>query len=326
MKLTSLRRREVLALAAVALPSGGFAQSASYPNKPIKLILPYPAGGSTDIPARIIMERVSQILGQPIVVDNRAGAGGRIGAELAARSAPDGYTLVVANSSTHVLPAALHKIPPPYDSLRDFTPISRTLIASVMVMVNPELPVKTIPEFLAYVKANPGKITIASPGVGTLTHLSGEMLKLRTGIDVPFIHYKGDVPAIADTMAGHVMAIVTPAGEQQHKAGKLRAIGVTGSERMPGILDVPTIAEQGVAGFNVVGWNGIAGPANMPKPVTDKLNRAIVQALQAPDVLAQLRDKGFVVSTSTPEELERQIREEVALWRDVGKKANIILE
>lgn len=327
MKPTGLRRRELLALAAASLPgAGALAQTAAYPSKPIKLILPYPAGGSTDIPARIIMERVSQILGQPVVVDNRAGAGGRIGAELAARSAPDGYTLVVANSSTHVLPAALHKTPPPYDSVRDFTPVARTLVASVMVMVNPQLPVRTIPEFVAYIKANPGKVTIASPGLGTLTHLSGEMLKLRTGIDVPFVHYKGDVAAITDTMAGHVMAIVTPAGEQHHKGGKLRAIGVTGSDRMPGLPDVPTIAEQGVAGFNVVGWNGIAGPANMPKPVTEALNRAIVQALQAPDVLAQLREKGFVVSTSTPEELGRQIREEVALWRDVGKKANIVLE
>ncbi|MEJ7929469.1 tripartite tricarboxylate transporter substrate binding protein [Ramlibacter sp. AN1015] len=324
----NLRRRDLLALtAASCLPAANaFAQGATYPNKAIRLIVPYPAGGSTDIPARIIMERVSQILGQPVVVDNRAGAGGRIGAELVARAAPDGYTLAIANSSTHVLPAALHKTPPPYDSQRDFTPIGRTLIASVMVMVNPQLPVKNIPEFLAYIKANPGKVTIASPGLGTLTHLSGEMLKLRTGIDVPFVHYKGDVAAMTDTIAGHVMAIVTPAGEQQHKAGKLRAIGVTGSSRMPGMPDVPTIAEQGVEGFNVVGWNGVVGPANLPKPITDKLNKALVQALQAPDVLSQLREKGFVVSTSTPDELERQIRDEVALWRDVGKKANIVLE
>lgn len=327
MHLPILRRRHLLTLAvSAAMPMALQAQQAAYPTKPIRLILPYPAGGSTDIPARIIMERVSQILGQPIMVDNKSGAGGRIGAELGARAPADGYTLTVANVSTHVLPTALHRTPPPYDPVRDFTPIARTLAASVMVMVNPQLPVRTIPELVAYVKANPGRLTIASPGLGTLTHLSGEVLKLRTGMDVPFVHYKGDVAAIADVMGGHVMAIVTPAGEQQHKAGKLRAIGVTGSERMPGLPDVPTIAEQGLEGFNVVGWNAIVGPANMPAPIVQTLNKAIVEAMQTPQVHAQLRDKGFVVSASTPEALGRQIREEIAMWRDVGAKANVVLE
>lgn len=298
----------------------------NYPNKPIRVIVPFPAGGSSDISARMVLDHVARSIGQPIVIENRAGASGRIGAAAAAKAPADGYTLVLVNSASQTVPAALSVNPPPYDPVKDFAPISRLVDIPLTLMVNPQLPVHSLQEFIAYAKQHPGQLTVATPGIGTVTHLSGEILKAKMGIDIRFIHYRGDAQAVTDAIGGHVSGIIIGGGDSHHKSGALRAIGVTSRERSPQLPNVPTFAESGVPEYEVVGWNGLAAPAGAPAAVIGTLNKALTTALTDTALREQLASHGYLSAPSTPQQLAEQIKGELTTWREIGDTAGIRLD
>jgi tripartite-type tricarboxylate transporter receptor subunit TctC len=294
------------------------AAAEDYPTRPIRLVVPFPAAGPTDIVSRIVGQRLSVILDQPVLIDNRGGAGGSIGSEIVARSLPDGYTILMGTLATHTLNTLI--LPNmPYDPVRDFAPIARVLINPNLLLVNPGLGVATVAQLIALLKANPGKYAYASSGNGTPLHLAGELFKLRTGVDMPHVPYRGSGPALNDLMAGQIMIMFeTPASSVGFiRAGKIRALAVNSPQRCGALPEVPTMAESGVPDYETYTWNGLFAPAGTPRPIIDRLNRATVEALADPTVRARLTELGTDVASSTPEALGALVKSELVKWAPI---------
>ena len=307
-----------LALCAFA----GLACAQAWPNKPIKYIVPFAPGGTTDILGRTIADKLAAALGQPVVVENKPGAGGGVGAEFTAKQPADGYTIMGGTISTHAINASLYKSLG-YDPVRDFVPV--TLIARVpnMLVVNPSLPAKDVKELIALLKANPGKYSFASSGNGTSQHLSGELFKTMTGVEMQHIPYKGSPPALADVVGGNVAMTfdnITTAWPLA-KGGKLRAIAVTTAQRSSVAPDVPTLAEAGLAGYEVGSWQGVFAPAGTPPEIVRRLNAEIVKIINLPEVREKLVGLGAEPAPTTPEAFGALVKSEVAKWADVVKKS-----
>lgn len=304
-----------------------FAQSAStYPNKPIHIIVTFTSGGAPDILGRLIGDKLSAAWGQTVIVENKPGAGGNIGADYVAKSAPDGYNIVVGTVGTHAINGALYQNMP-YEMTRDFTPV--TLLASTpnMLVVNNNVPAKNLKEFIDLGKKE-GKMTFASSGSGTSIHVSGELFKTMTGIDMQHIPYKGRASAIPDLLGGRVTMMFDnmPSSLPLVREGKLRALGVTSAKRSPAAPDIPTIAESGLPGFEAVSWFALFAPANTPRPIVDKLQAEVSKILKMPDVSKKLMDLGLEPSGSTPDELAAYQKTEIAKWSKVVKDSGAKVE
>ncbi|QJR09464.1 hypothetical protein DSM104443_00508 [Usitatibacter rugosus] len=312
------------AVAVAFLPALAFAQ---YPNKPIKLVVPYSPGGATDVIGRVLAQALSTQLGQQVVVENRAGAGGNIGAESVAKAAPDGYTLLMGAMTSHSIMATLEKGSIRYDLQKDLVPVSMAGSVPLVWVVNPDLPVKNMKELVAYAKANPGKLTYASSGAGAPQRMCAELLRRMGGSQLDMVHvpYKGSGPAMTDLVSGQVntMCETVPASIGFIKAGRLRALAVTTPQRISMLPDVPTTAEEGMAGYEVASNFGVAAPAGTPKPVIDKLNAEIQKALAKPEVQQQLLDQGAYATPTTPEQAQARIKAEIDKWAKVIKDADI---
>ena len=311
----------------LVVPTAALGQS-DYPNKPVKLIVGFAPGGSTDIVARIVAQRLGERLGQTIVVENRAGAGGTIGADAAAKAPPDGYTLTLGTTSTHAIAAgAYSKLP--YNPVTDFTPISLVAITPYLLVVNPQVQARNLNEFIALAKSQPGKLNYASAGNGTATHLAMEMLKDAAKVDLVHIPYKGNAPADTAILAGEVQAVFgsRPALLQNAKANKVRPLAVGTAVRSPALPDVPTVAEQGYPGFEAALWLGIMGPANMPKPVVDRLHKEIVAIVATPEFKASMDANGAeTIASKSPEEFREMLRGQVDKYGKITKAIGIKLD
>ncbi|CAN0014315.1 unnamed protein product, partial [Phaeothamnion confervicola] len=302
----------------------GAAHSQEYPNRPLRHIVPYPPGGGVDLGTRIVTTRLSDFLGQMIVVDNRPGAGGNLGAELAAKATPDGYTLFTCQIASHAISPALYKRLP-YDAMKDLSPISLIGMTPNVLVVHPSLPAKSVGEFISYAKANRGKLNFGSSGVGASPHLTMELFKTTTGIDLVHVPYKGGALALADLMGGHVQVMFDnlPGQLQVIKAGKVRALGVTSGKRAEQLPDIPTVSESGVPGFEVTVWYGMCVPAGVPKRVVAKLNAEVVKTLNLPDVKERLAQASIQAAPSSPEQFAAYIRSESIKWAKVIKDAGL---
>ena len=293
-------RRHAL-IAAMVLAGASSLAAAAFPEKPIRVVIGFPAGGPLDQHARLLTERLQAVLGQPIIIDYKSGAGGTVGAQDVMKAAADGYTLMLANTGVMVInPALYSKLP--YSTLRDFTPIARTAMQPLALLVNPKLPANNLKEFVDYARARPGQINYGSAGNGGISHLVPEMFKTATGLFMVHIPYRGSAPAFTDLMAGQVefMAESIPQAANYHKQGKVRALAVTSKARNPALPDVPTVIESGIKGFEVVGFYGFLAPAGLPKEVTRKLSDAFKQVMSNPDLrnrmVAQGADPAFMGS------------------------------
>ena len=318
-------RQAMLALvgtALLALPAIANAQTPAYPTKPIRLVVPFPAGGATDILAREVAKHLTETWGQSVVVDNRPGAGGNIGSELVAKAAPDGYTLEMGTVGTHAINASLYS-KMPYDHVKDFVPV--ILVAGVpnVLVVNPSVPVNSVQELIAYAKANPGKLNFASSGSGTSIHLSGELFKVMAGVQMTHVPYKGSAPALQDLLGGQVQLMFDnlPPSLPQIKAGKLRALAVTSATRAPALPDIPTIAESGLPGFEASSWFGVLAPAGTSPAIVAKLNAEIAKWLASPEAKEKLAAVGANIAGGTPEDFARHIQAETAKWAKVVKES-----
>ena len=320
MSLPVLRRLACLAATFVLAVCTASAFAQAFPNRPVRLVVPFPAGGTTDILARAIAEKLSSALGQQFVVDNRPGAGGNIGADIVAKAAPDGYTLLMGTVGTHAINPSLYA-KMPYDAMKDFAPV--ILVAGVpnVLVVNPEVPVKTVSDLIALAKAKPGTINFASSGNGTSIHLSGELFKSMTGVQMSHDPYKGSAPALTDLIGGQVQLMFDnlPSALPFIKGGKLRAVAVTSSKRAPALPDLPTIAESGVPGFEASSWFGILAPAATPKDIIAKINAEANKALQSPEMKEKLLSQGAEAVGNTPEHFAEYIRNETLKWAKVVK-------
>ncbi len=298
----------------------------TYPTKPVRIVVPYPPGGVTDIVTRIIGQRLSDAWRQQVVIDNRAGGSGNIGAELVVRSPGDGYTLLSASTVHTVNPSLYAKLA--YDPLKDFTAIVLMGQVANILVVHPSLPVRSVKEFVAFAKQRPGQLNYSSAGNGSAPHLTAELFKTRTGVNMVHVPYKGAAPAMADLLAGHVMLTfaTAPSGVPPVQQGKLRALGVSSVARIPALPEVPTIAEAGVPGYEAVGWSGLVGPAGMPSAVVERLNAEIVKIIATSDVSKRLTELGIEPRTSTPAEFAAFLKAEVVKWakvvRDSGAKVD----
>ena len=310
-----------------ALSAPILAQEPPWPAKPIQLIVPGGAGGVVDIRARWLAERLASALGQPVIVENKLGAGGNIGMGMVARSKPDGYTLVVIHQGTMTINPHLYS-QLGYDPLTDFIPITRLGIGSLLLAVNPKVPATTVSELVQFAKANPGKLTFSSPGVGTPPHLASELFKRVAGIVVAHVPYKGGGQAVADLIGGHIaftiegLNVLLP----QVKAGKLRALGVTGSRRVASLPEIPTIAESGVPGYEFRGWVGVAAPAGTPKPIIARLYREMSAVLGTQEARDWFGEFGAVPGADPPDVFAAAIRAEHAQWGTVIREAGIKAE
>ena len=294
-----------------------------FPVRPIHVVVPFPPGGGLDTLARIVAPKLQASLGQPVIVENKAGAAGIIGVDYVAKSAADGYTLAVGSpGNMSVAPALNSKLP--YKPLADFTPIAMGVRIPTILVVHPSFPANSVQELIALAKASPGKYNFSSGGQGTALHLAGELFKIRAGIDILHIPYKGTSPAITDLLAGQVNMMFTDPSVLQHvKAGKLRALAQTTAARAPSIPDLPTIAESGVPGYSATNWYGFFAPAGTPASATQKLNGAFVSALQQPDVISILRKGGMDVAPSTGAELGEFLKEDMERWALVIRQAGL---
>ena len=311
-------RKHYFVLLIVALCCAAFPALAEYPDKPVKIIVPYPPGGTTDILARVIAQRLGERLKQSFIVENRGGASGAIGTQAVAKSPADGYTLCMGTIGTHGINSALFKNLP-YDAVKDFAPI--TIVGSTpnVLMVNPSVPAKTLAELLALARAKPGGLNFGSTSQGGSPHMSGELLKSMTGVDIAHIPYKGAGPMLIDLIGGQVQLGFDnlPSSIGHIRSGKLRAIAVTTAKRFPGAPEIPTMAESGVPGYEVSAWFGLLAPAGTPKPVIDALYTNIAAILKQPEVVKQLFDLGAEPGGNTPEAYARQIAADVEKWKKV---------
>ena len=302
----------------------GTAWTAGYPERLVRIIAPYPPGGPTDMMGRLIGERLQIALGQPVVIDNRAGAGGVVGAELAARAAPDGYVIVWGTNGSHAINATLHPRLP-YDPIKDFAPISLVARGMNILVVHPSLPVRSVSELIALARAKPGRLNFASAGNGATSQLAGEMFKMQTRVAITHVPYKGAAPAITALMAGEVeMAILdVPALLPHIRSGKLRALGVASLRKSAVLPDLPTLNEAGLAGFDASSWHAMFAPARTPREIIARLNAEIRNVLKIPDVAERVAALGMEAVGSTPEELAEFLREEIARWAKVIRQAGL---
>ena len=311
-------------LLVVLAVNAGLALAQGFPAKPIRMVVAFPPGGSTDLAARALGERLAAALEQPVVIDNKPGASGNIGAEFVARAAPDGYTLLMAATSFATAPAFFPKLG--WDPLRDFAPVALVATVPIILVIHPSVPANSPKELIAYSKAHPGKLNLASPGAATLTRLSGEMFKQTAGVDWVTVHYKGGPPAVADLLGGqsHVMFANISDVISQVKAGRLRALAVTGARRSAIVPDLPTLAEAALPGFDVSTWQAVMAPAGTPREIIQRVNAEIVKAMAAPEMKERFLSFGTDAATGSPEELGRFLAAEVAkirrIARDVGAK------
>lgn len=316
----------LLALAALVVPPAAQAQAQGYPNKAIKIVVPFAVGGIADTFARVIGQKLADLWGQPVVVENRTGAGGNIGADLVAKAAPDGYTLLLSNIGTHAVNVHLMKSMP-FDPVKDFVPIAHVLDAEGLLVVHPDVKAKNVGEVIALAKAQPGKLTYASGGTGTTSHLAGEMFKSAAKVDIVHVPYKGNSPAITDLVGGQTtMAFATmPTVMPMVKAGRLRAIAVIGTSRAVALPDVPTVAESGLPGFAVSNWIGLFAPAGTPMEIVKRVNAEVQKIMQSPEVMKRLETEGAKFVPMTAEQFAEFQKAELAKWgksiREAGIKA-----
>ena len=316
-------RAILVAIALVAAPQS-FAQG--YPSRPVRLVVPFPPGGAVDFFARVVASPLTETLGQPVVIENKAGASGMIGAELVAKAPPDGYTLLLGNIASLAINAGIYP-KMPYDPVKDFTPVIRTVDVNYVMVVHPSVPARTVNELVAYAKANPGKVAYGSAGSGSLPHLATELMKALTGTDMIHVPYKGGGPMVTDLLGGSVQVVI---GDQANlmphvTAGKLRALAVGSPKRSANYPEIPTFAEAGLPGFEATAWQGLVGPAGLPPDVVRRLNEAFNKVMTMPDVRERLLGGGLDPVGGTPEEFGRFIRSEIVKWskiaKDVGAKA-----
>jgi tripartite-type tricarboxylate transporter receptor subunit TctC len=312
-------------IAALLCAANIYAQS--YPTKPIRLVITYPPGGNTDLVGRALAQKLSELLGQQVVVDNRGGAGGVLGTMITAQAAPDGYTIMLGTSAGMVInPLLSRKLT--YDPVRDFAPVSMVVIVPQLLVINPQLPVKNVRELIALAKAKPGYLSAGSSGVGTPNHLGTELLKWLAGVNIVHVPYKGGGAAITDLIGGqiHMAFSSVPAVLPLIKSGRLVALGVGSAKRSPALPNVPTIAEAGVPGYEYTTWYGIFAPARTPRPLVTQLNAAIVHVLKSPDLNERLVSQGGDPESSTPEELARYMAAESQRWAKTIKAAGIRID
>ena len=318
-------RRWICALAALTLTTGAAAQD--YPTKPIRLIVPFPPGGGNDTMARTVGRKLTEASGQQVVIDNRGGAGGNIGAETAARAFPDGYTLFLGGTGSHGTNPGLHaKLP--YHPVKDFAPISLIGSAPLLAVVPPSFSAKSINDLIQMARARPGQLNFASSGTGTIAHLAAEMLNASARIKIQHVPYKGTGPALTELLSGQVQIMFNSAVSMlpQVRAGRLRAIAMTGARRSPAMPDLPTVAESGVPGYEATSWYGVLAPAVTPRAIIDKIYRGIAKIVQMPDVRERLVADGADPAGTSPEEFAAHIKRELARWAKVIQEANIRVE
>jgi tripartite-type tricarboxylate transporter receptor subunit TctC len=312
----------LLLMLALFLCTGVHAQS--YPNRPIKFIVPFPPGGNLDFVARTIQPKLSEALGQPVVIENKGGAGGIVGAEYASKQPADGYTILLGNTGTlGIYPGVYPQLP--YDPIKDFAGVGQTSTNAVLAVLHPSVPANSLKEFIAYAKANPGKVAAGVAGSGSLLHFATEMLKSRTGIDLLVVPYKGSGPALTDVLGGQVQLLIDapPVTMAQIKAGKLKPIAVSGKTRLAVLPDVPTFDEAGVAGMDASGWQGIVVPVGTPREAIAKLSEALAKTIALQEVRDKFATQGLDATSSTAEEFSAHIRSEVAKWGQIARSANI---
>lgn len=312
-----------LLAATAALTATGADQP--YPTRPVRFIVPFAPGGATDLLARVIGEKLAAGFGQPFLVENRPGAATQIGAQLVAKSDPDGYTLLMATSTTLAINVSLYsKLP--YNPVKDFAPIGMVVTQPFVLLVNPQLPAQSVQELIALAKSRPGQLAYASAGSGSFAHLTMALLQSMTGIDVVHVPYKGSAPALIDLMGGQVAMTFDNTALNFVKAGKLRALAVTTRNRLAVMPDVPTLSEAGVPGYDMAAWQGVVAAAGTPRPVVEKLNAEIVKALKLPDVQARLAADGWSITTSTPDQFAAYIASEIGRYARIVKEAGARVE
>ena len=317
----ALALKGLIAAAVLSMVSGAVSAQGAWPSKPITITVGFTAGGSTDIVARMVAEEMRKTWGQPVIVENKPGAGGNIGANVVAKARPDGYSLLIGSVGPLAINPTLYE-KMPYDNIRDFTPVSLIVHVPNMLVVNPiPMPVRNIAEFVSFAKANPGKFFYGSTGIGTSAHLSGEQLKMMTGIEATHVPYKG-AAAVTDVLSGNqglFMFATIPSVIQYVRAGRLRGIAVTSLKRSASAPDIPTLAESGYPDFEASSWFGLLGPADMPRDIVIKLQAEIVRILKIPDIREKLSQQGADPVGNTPEEFAAYIRAETAKWAKVVK-------
>ena len=318
--MKTFARLALAATLATALIAPTSAQAQAYPNKPIRLVVPYAAGGATDIIARAAAAEISKTIGQPVTVDNRPGAGGNVGSEMVARSAPDGYTMLMSPSSLHgITPFLYSKLN--YDPNKDLTPVILLGSFSNVLVVNQDLKANSVSELVALIRAQPGKISYASSGNGTIIHMSGEMFKHMLNLDITHVPYKGSAPAITDLIGGqvHLMFDNIPSAITHIRAGRLRALATTGPKRAANLPDLPTMIEAGLPNYESVAWFGLSMPAGTPKEIIDRMNAEGQKAVRAPDFVKRMNELGYEIMGGTPEQMAAAIQSEVRRWGPVVK-------
>jgi tripartite-type tricarboxylate transporter receptor subunit TctC len=329
IRFLSTTRRAVVRLGLLALATGALAvpgtAAAAYPEKPIRLIVPFPPGGATDVIGRVMAMRLTTALGQSVVVDNRGGASGNIGADAVAKAAPDGYTLLLGAVTSHSINATLEKATIKYNFEKDLVPVAIVGSVPLVFVVHPSVPVKTLKELIAYAKSKPGELSFASSGAGGPQRLAGEMFKRSAGVDMMHVPYKGSGPAMTDLIGGQVLTMVetVPAALPHIKAGKLRPLAVTTAQRISMLPDVPTAGEAGLPGFEVGSLFGILAPAGTPREIVARLNTEVLKLLALPEVKEQLLAQGAYAMSTTPEQAAARIHQEVEMWAGVIREANV---
>jgi tripartite-type tricarboxylate transporter receptor subunit TctC len=316
-----------LMLVAASIAPAVAAAAENYPSRPIRIVAPSTPGDAPDVIARLVAERLSSALGQQVFVENHPGAGGVVGSDIVAKAAPDGYTLIIGNAGSHGINAAVYsKLP--YDIQRDFAPVCQIAVAPNIMVVNPELPVNTVQQFIAYAKARPGKMNYASGGNGSSSHMSMELLKSVAGIDLVHVPYKGSSPALTDVITGQVSVMIVnmPPAVPFVKAGKLRALAVTTRNRSPLLPEVPTVAESGLPGFETVAWFGILAPAATPRDIIDRLSGEIAKIARSPAMRERLTSLGAQAVGSTPEEFAAIIAGDIAKWTPLARSVGITVD
>ena len=316
-------KKTLAAVVATLVSATALAQP--YPSKPVRFVVPYAAGGATDLIARVIGEKLAASLGQPFIVDNRPGAATLLGAQLVAKAEPDGYTLLMATSTTLAINASLYsKLP--YDPVKDFAPISLAIQHPFVLLVNPNLPAQSVKELVALAKSKPGQLAYASGGSGSFPHLAMAMFQTMTGIDVIHVPYKGSAPALTDLMSGQIAMMFDNTALNHVKGGRIRALAVTTKDRLSVMPDVPTLQEAGVAGYELAAWQGVIAPAGTPRPIVERLNAEIVKLMQQPDTKARLTADGGQIITSTPDQFAAYIKSEIGRFAKVVKDSGAKVE